>query len=189
MSLLDAFRRSPAASSQQSTVLVCTVGSGFEAELAEDAAVYQRFFANNTVEQFADAAALTQSLANGFSIVHVLATVDAQGRIAGTEVTGADLIAASATAGSKLLWLAASNPPEGYIAGFQPGKHRINVVMTIDRQGSALARFLNDLLTRMQSGMKMPVAWNDIAPQIPGGTQPDTPEQIYAAGFGAATFF
>jgi hypothetical protein len=191
MALLDVFRNAPnpASGAQPASVLVCSIGTSSEAELAEDAAVYQRFFQNTAVRPSLDMASLMQALTDGYSIVHILANVDAQGRVASTDTTGAALIAHATANGTKLLWLASSNAPDGYIAGFQPGKHRINVVMTIDRQGAALPKFLNDLLARMQRGMKMPMAWNDIAPQIPGSVQPDTPEKIYAAGYGAATFF
>lgn len=189
MGLFDLFRKTAAPQPASSNVLVCSVADGHEAELLQDAAIYQRYFPKTTVERFPDAASLIEALAAEYTIVHVLASIDTLGRVAGSENSGTALISRAVNFQTKLLWFAASNAPDGYIAGFNTGRQHINVVMTIDRQGDDLPNFLDGILKRMQQGMKMPVAWNDIAPQIPGRPQPNVPEQIYAAGYGAATFF
>ncbi len=190
MGVLELFRKAFSATPRTvSRVLVCAVGDGHEKELAEDAAIYRAYFPEAVVERYLTAALFMAALAQRYDVVHVLAAVDAQGRVAGSENTGTAFIGHAASYGTKLLWFAASNAADGYVTDFKTGKDRINLVMTINRQGDDLPDFVNDLFSRMRRGMKMPVAWNDMAPQIPGRPQPNVPEQIYAAGFGAATFF
>jgi hypothetical protein len=63
-----------------------------------------------------------------------------------------------------------------------------NLVMTIDRKGAGLPTFLAHLFERMNAGTSMPVAWNELAPQIPGVGHGDAPETIFACERGQLAF-
>jgi hypothetical protein len=63
-----------------------------------------------------------------------------------------------------------------------------NLVMTLDRKGAGLPTFLARLFQRMNAGTSMPVAWNELAPQIPGGDHGDAPETIFACERGQLAF-
>lgn len=188
MGFFDFLRRQKA-NRDVATVLLCSVGSGHEEQLQQDVAIYKRYLPAAVVQRFVAADELLQAIPLGYGIVHVLASVDDLGRIAGSENTGTAVIRKCTEAGTRLLWFAADCTPDGYLHDFDTRGQHLNVVMTIARQGEDFPNFLDGLLHRMRGGMKMPVAWNDIAPQIPNRPQPNIPEQIYAAGFGSAEFF
>jgi hypothetical protein len=68
--------------------------------------------------------------------------------------------------------------------GFGARGKRLNLVMTLKRKGSNFPSFLQQLLSRMACGDTMPVAWNDICPQIPRSDHPDASESVFFAGRG-----
>jgi hypothetical protein len=107
-------------------------------------------------------------------------TVDSSGH----EITGSELIQRCCDQNVKLLWLASDNPPERYIKGFGARGKRLDLVMTLKRKGPNFPSFLEKLLSRMAYGDAMPIAWNDICPQIPRSEHPDAPESIFFAGRG-----
>jgi len=113
--------------------------------------------------------------------------VDDQGRIknaGGAEFTGAELIQHCCDHDVKVLWCASGNPPEGYIKGFKARGKRLNVVMTVNRNGANFPTFLERLLSRMAYGESMAVAWSKLCPQIPGSTHTNAPDSIFFAGRG-----
>jgi hypothetical protein len=68
-----------------------------------------------------------------------------------------------------------------------PGKHcSYNLILRTGPQNlpRAFPSFLQQLLFRMACGDTMPLAWNDICPQIPRSDHPDAPESIFFAGRG-----
>jgi hypothetical protein len=102
----------------------------------------------------------------------------------GKEITGTELIQTCCDQNVKLLWIASDNPSERYIKGFGARGKRLNLVMTLERKGPNFPEFLQKLLFRMFYGDTMPVAWNDLCPQIPGSDHPSMPESIFFAGRG-----
>lgn len=82
------------------------------------------------------------------------------------------------------MWSASDNPPEGYIKGFGARGKRLNRVMTFKRKGANFPNFLQKMLSQMAYGETMPIAWNDICPQIPGLEHKGSPESIFVAGRG-----
>ena len=120
--------------------------------------------------------------------MHLLSDVTESGTIkdnSGHEITGTELIQHCCDQNVKLLWAASDNPPERYIKGFGARGKRLNLVMTLNRRGSNFRSFLKKLLSQMAYGSPMPVAWNDICPQIPRSEQLDTPESIFSQGVAA----
>jgi len=187
MSFLDLFRRRTQ-DVFYTRVLVCSLGSAPEDELDRDFSAYQKYLGSVTLQRFAHASELMNALRSRYDIVHVLNAITVDGRIGDSEISGTELIQQSALDNTKLLWIASSNDPKGYIKGFKPSGNRLNVVMTIDRRGDCLPNFIGKLLHEMQSGLSMPVAWNKIAPQIPGQEPPDAPGTIFYSGLGQVRF-
>jgi hypothetical protein len=131
--------------------------------------------------------ALFGHLEQKYDIVHLLCDVTAQGTIAdanGAEITGTELIQRCCDQNVKLLWSGSDNQPERYIKGFGARGKRLNLVMTIKRKDLNFAGFLGKLVSKMANGETMPVAWNELCPQIPNSTHPDAPESIFFAGRG-----
>ena len=78
--------------------------------------------------------------------------------------------------------VASNNPGENYIAaGKRGGSGRANLVMTLDRRGELFPQFFSQLFNKMFEGKSMPMAWVELAPQIPGAVQENCPSTIFAA--------
>jgi hypothetical protein len=187
MSFLDLFRRRTQ-DVFYTRVLVCSLGDLPVDELDRDFSAYQRYLGSVTLQRFADASGLVNAFRDRYDIVHVLTPVTVDGRIGDSEISGTELIQQAALNNTKLLWIASSNDPKGYIKGFKANGNKLNVVMTVDRRGDCMSNFIGKLLHEMQSGLSMPVAWNKIAPQIPGPEHPDAPATIFYCGLGQVRF-
>ena len=187
MGLADFFRkRTPDPLNPK--VLVCSLGPGFEPLVIEDEGAYRRYFPDTKITNFETSDELFSEMANGYEIVHLYTHVTPDGCIGTSTISGTELIKNASNAGTKLLWIANDNNPDGYIKDFNPTGNKLNLVMTIHRLGNCFPDFLRDLLGEMKSGASMPVAWNRIAPQIPGKDQPGIPETIFFCGLGQARF-
>ena len=92
-------------------------------------------------------------------------------------------------AGASVVVVAMNHPVDAYIAAAPRVPFgRANLVMTLDRKGTALPTFLARLFERMNAGTSMPVAWNELAPQILGVSHGDAPETIFACERGQLAF-
>ena len=187
MSLLDLFRRRTQ-DVFYTRVLVCSLGEVSDDELDRDFNAYRKHLESVALQHFVDVNRLVNALRDGYDIVHVLTAVTPDGTIGNDTMTGSELIEKASQCGTKLLWIGTSNNPQGYIKGFKPNGNKLNVVMTIDRGEHRLPDFIEKLLREMQSGFSMPVAWNRIAPQIPGQLHPDAPNTIFYCGLGQVRF-
>lgn len=187
MSLLGLFRKRTQ-DVHFTRVLVCSLGDASSDELNRDFAAYRKFLQSVVLQHFDGAQELLKALGNGYDIVHLLTAVSPDGRIGASDITGTELIERAAQCGTKLLWIGSSNDAQGYIKGFKPNGNRLNLVMTIDRRENRHSEFIERLLGEMQSGSSMPVAWNKIAPQIPGKQHLDTPDAIFSSGLGQIRF-
>src|SRR5215472_3363477 len=151
------------------SVLACGLGSKFDGLLEADSTVYSVFYRRMTMKKFSTVRELLESISQGYDIVHLFCNVSADGLIVGprgTSIIGTSLIEQCTKADVKLLWVASENKPEGYIKGFKAA--RINLVMTINRNGTGFSAFLKKLLSRLCQGETMPRAWASLAPQAPG---------------------
>jgi hypothetical protein len=103
----------------------------------------------------------------------------------GAKIAGTSLIQSCCNSDVKLLWVASENKREAYIRGFKAAGKRLNLVMTINRNGSKFLPFLEKLLSRMSAGETMPAAWVSVSPQGPNDPrQQDSPACIFSAGRG-----
>lgn len=90
-------------------------------------------------------------------------------------------------AGAKVVVVASENsaPPPG---GGPAGYGHANLVITLSRNGASFPRFFRELFSRMKAGTPMPVAWNRLAPQIPGRDHEDCPSAIFLCEVGGISF-
>jgi len=180
LSLLDLFRKDEVVGTR---VLVCALDTRYSALAVEDAKTYKKYYAATTAIDNATANDLLRYITGGYDIVHILCDVNESG-IAGSSLSGTGLIESCCAADVKLLWIASDNDPNAYISGFNLRRKRLNIVMTLTRNGQSFEKFLEQLVFRMAYGEAMPVAWNDLCPQIPHSSHGDVPASIFAAGRG-----
>ena len=96
--------------------------------------------------------------------------------------------------GATVVVVATEHPVDTYIAGAaqsdfgQANPVMANLVMTLDRKGPVFSEFLGRLFAQMKRGVTMPVAWNKLAPQIPGVEHKDVPQTIFACERGPVAF-
>jgi hypothetical protein len=169
-------------------ILVASLDPRF-AELQKiDSTSYSRFYRTPTIAVFAGAQELLETIGMGYDIVHLFCDVSENGTIIGsngTTSTGASLIQSCCDSDVKLLWVASENKPDGYIKGFRADGKRLNLVMTMSRNGSKFSTFLEKILSKMSAGETMPVAWVAVAPQSPQDPRhQESPACIFAAGRG-----
>jgi hypothetical protein len=170
-----------------SRVLVCGLGPGFDKSVQIDSQVYSRFYRATTAVALLSIRELSDALDQRYDIVHLLCDVPLGGMITdadGNKMACAELIERCCNANVKLLWMASDNQPDSYIRNCGARGKRLNLVMTIVRNDPKFSDFLEKLLFRMFYGDTMPVAWEDLAPQIPGSAQLDSPGCIFFAGRG-----
>jgi hypothetical protein len=187
MGILDFFRKDRD-EVDGAKVLVWAMDNRFSELLKADSEIYQRYYRATTTVALSSIEALLGRLEQRYDIVHLICDVTENGTIkdiVGHEITGTELIQRCCDNDVKLLWSASDNLPTSYIKGFGARGKRINLVMTLKRKGASFPGFLQTLLSRMAHGDTMPVAWNDICPQIPHSDHPDAPESIFFAGRGS----
>ena len=185
MGLRDLFSTRRGDQVRGTKVLACTLDPKFAELLRVDSVSYSRFYPAVTVKKFSTMENLAEAIKQGNDIVHVFCDVSRNGMIAdsrGHTIAGTSLIEKCSNSDVKLLWVAAENNPEGYIKGFKIDGSHINLVMTINRNGSKFSTFFEKLLYRLSRGETMPVAWAALAPQAPGPREQDLPGCIFAAG-------
>ena len=169
-------------------ILVASLDPKF-AELAKaDSNCYSQFYHTPTVLVFESIQELLGTIDKGYDIVHLFCDVSLDGTISdgrGGKILGTAVMQSCCDSDVKLLWVASENKAEGYIKGFKAAGKRLNLVMTVSRNGSRFPPFLEKLLSRMSVGETMPVAWVSISPQSPKDPrQHDSPGCIFSAGRG-----
>ncbi len=184
MGLLGLFRSSDRDTVHGTRILVCAFEQRFAPFLEEDAAIYRENYSATEMRVFSDHRELSDLLDRRYDVIHMLCEADVSGIISGLGRSGTELIYECCDRDVKLLWIASDNDPQAYIGGFNASGKHINLVMTIKRNGTNFTNFLRSLLSLMQGGERMPVAWNHLCPQIPGRTHQDAPESIFFAGRG-----
>ena len=185
MALRDLFSKRRKDEVNGTKVLVCALDPKFAEFLRIDSVSYSRSYPGVTVREFSTMDELSEAIDQRYDIVHLFCDVSPNGMVSdrsGNTITGTSLIERCCDSDVKLLWVANENKPEDYIKGFKTAGKRINLVMTISRNGSKFSAFFEKLLSRMSSGETMPVAWAALVPQAPGPWQQDLPGCIFGAG-------
>jgi hypothetical protein len=119
-------------------------------------------------------------------VLFLYCSLDEQGRIVDSQATIRQVIE---SAGAYVAVVASENSGEAYVKalGRRTSWHA-NIAMVIDRKGEKFAHFFRRLFESMYSGKSMPLAWVELAPQIPGQEHPDAPATVMAAEAGHLTF-
>lgn|GEM_PF-1372733 len=168
-----------------SKVLICCLDPCFREALDDDFNIYSSHYRSVDAVILSDIKELMGALDKGYDIVHLLCPVAAGGLIedsSGATLLGSDLITMCCERDVKLLWIANDNKPDDYVRGFRAQGKRLNLIMTISRRGKKFANFLEELLSRISKGEKLPVAWVSLVPQAEGPWQQDLPGCIFFAG-------
>jgi hypothetical protein len=119
-------------------------------------------------------------------VLIVYARIDPSGKIAHSSLGLREMARDS---GAKVVVVATENSGAAYIAAATRKAYgSTNLVMTLGRKGKSFSVFLGRLFNKMFAGETMPVAWVELAPQIPGEEHADAPEAIFAAELGQVTF-
>lgn len=72
--------------------------------------------------------------------------------------------------------------------GKRTGYGHANLVLTLDRKGERFGDFFYRLFTKMFEGTSMPIAWHELAPQVPGQDATVLPECICLMEMGQLAF-
>ncbi|MEO6064607.1 MAG: hypothetical protein ABIP49_02340 [Lysobacterales bacterium] len=111
-------------------------------------------------------------------VLMIYAEIAINGRL-GKHASGLRDIIRSSTA--SIVVLATENEPDNFIAALAPtGYGEANLVMTLDRKDPAFATFFAELFRLMHAGKSMPMAWVELAPQMPGMVHADCPDTIFS---------
>ncbi|MEL7146606.1 MAG: hypothetical protein AAFO69_09585, partial [Bacteroidota bacterium] len=74
---------------------------------------------------------------------------------------------------------------ESYNIGTLKAEYQMNVVLTIDRKGQDFVNFFDRLFEQVSKGETLPMAWHNVAPQVPGQGHKHIPETLAVMGAGA----
>lgn len=119
-------------------------------------------------------------------VLLIYCQVGLDGRLTNTNRSLREVIRDS---GAKIVIVASENQSDAYIkAGHVEVYGRANLVMTLTRNGASFGAFFARLFGDMFKGTTMPVAWERLAPQIPGEAHIDAPEAIFACELGQIAF-
>ena len=113
------------------------------------------------------------------SVLLIYASIDSTGSIAGSEYGLREIIRRSH---APIVIVASENDLKAYmLSAKRTGYGQANLVLTFQRRGEHFAHFFVELFTRMSRGVTMPVAWVQLAPQIPGAAQENSPGTLFLA--------
>ena len=188
LGIRDLFSKSGQDKVVDAKILVASLDPKFLELTKVDSNCYSQFYHTPTVVVCEGIQELLGKIGKGYDIVHLFCDVSPDGTITdnhGAKIVGTTLIQSCCNSDVKLLWVASENKAEGYIKGFKAAGNRLNLVMTVSRNGSKFPLFLEKLLSRMSMGETMPTAWVSISPQSPKDPrQQDSPGCILSAGRG-----
>jgi len=126
-----------------------------------------------------------RSSSEGIVPCHVLflyCKVDRDGSLLGSNMRIRDFVKAS---GACVAIVASENDGNHYMRALQPKNDwPANIVLVIDRRGTAFTVFFYKLFEAMRGGTSMLIAWVKLAPQIPNRDQPECPGTLMVAEAG-----
>ena len=166
-------------------ILICSVGVDNELAglIAQDRSIYQGHYENITECQAATVSDLVEFIGDKtFDIVHLLVDIEGDGTIEG--VSGIRLLEYLLKAGAKLIILARSN---SYVFNADQ-LPKVNIVMTLDREGDKFVNFFKELFDLMAKGESLMMAWVKLAPQASGPWMEKLPSTIVVPGWGDVRF-
>ena len=119
-------------------------------------------------------------------VLFVYCQIEDDGRIRGSKSGLRDLIRES---GALIPVVASENNAESCLAASQKtGYGSANLVLTVGRREELFGPFFHRLFSAMKQGTSMPLAWVQLAPQIPGRDHPDVPNTLFLCEVGQIAF-
>jgi len=192
--VLSMLRQRTANVVKNTRVLVCSLGNDptITQQTNEDCEVYKHHYV--LVEKHTDLLTtqlLTLLTEGGYKTVHLLAKYDQLGNILDRDsgpLTPGELFKAGNQGKIKLLYLAGDGSPKTDIAkllldAYEASLRGFMVVFTKNR-GPYFARFLNNLVARLATGVGLILAWGLLRPQDFGGQKPIEDDGMIAICFG-----
>lgn len=142
---------------------MCAVNGEFLLEMSEDSAVYAKHYQMVRTEVLESLKGLTDGFRNT-DIVHAFLHLDGKSEflVGGKRRVVAQFVEACEAAGVKLLVLASSTPAEAYYS-LRGRRHRLNLILTLDRSGALFPGFLDSLLGELAGGNPFLAAWSKVA--------------------------
>jgi hypothetical protein len=119
-------------------VLVCSIDPQAQELFEADYAVYLSHYRTVESRLVSNVAELLDALSKGYDIVHLFCGLSGGGQLAdpdGNTLVGTELIGICCQNDVKLLWMANENKADGYIKGFRAAARRLNLIMTLNRNG------------------------------------------------------
>jgi hypothetical protein len=169
-------------------IVLLQIGNVSQSQLDSDKGIYSDFYSNVTTKTVNDLKGLTDFIGNSsFDLFHLFVDIDMEGNIFdGTQnkINIYKLVDLIQTRDAKYIFFAKDNPVEGYNKGAQAIKHTTNVVMTLERKENNFPDFFRKVFSKVSKGQPFPVAWNEIAPQIPGAMHENIPVTLAVMGAG-----
>jgi hypothetical protein len=157
----------------------------FRDQFAADSSSYSKYCGAVDAVHLSDIEDLLAFVAAGYDIVHLFCPMLSGGMlIDGKQRTllGSDLIAHCCKHDVKLLWVANGNKGDDYVQGFRAAGKPLNLIMTLDRCDKRFTAFLEELLKRIATGDRLPIAWVSLAPQGKGPWEQELPSCVFFAG-------
>lgn len=119
-------------------------------------------------------------------VLFVYCQVEDDGHIRGWKSGLRDLIQES---GALIVVVASENNADACLAATkETGYGRANIVLTFGRREELFGYFFYRLFNAMKQGTSMPLAWVQLAPQIPGRDHPDVPSALFLCEAGPIAF-
>ena len=129
---------------------------------------------------------ISQSAVPKCHVLLLYCDLTAEGQIIGSNHRFRDIVK---EAGAYVAVIGSENDPDHCFECIEPKNDwNANIVLVLDRKGEKFGLFFQKLFEAMRSGKSMLTAWVELAPQIPGYEQPDTPESIMLPEAGHITF-
>ena len=129
-----------------------------------------------------------RSSSEGIVPCHVLflyCKVDKDGSLPGSKMRVRDFVRAS---GACVAIVASENDSSHYMHALQPKNDwPANIVLVINRRGTAFTVFFQKLFEAMKGGTSMLTAWVKLAPQTPNRDHPESPSTLMLAEAGHIT--
>lgn len=145
--------------------------------IAEDRSAMEHLF--SSVEQSA-------SMAPKCDVLLAYCDLAADGSVSGRSQSLREIIRDS---GAAVVVVASENAQEGILAATREvGYGHANLAVTLQRKGKVFSSFYASLFGAMTRGVTMPVAWVQLAPQIPGSEHPDCPAGFFICEAGQIAF-
>jgi hypothetical protein len=171
----------PLSIGQPTIAFVNLSGTGCDNIVAEDSAEIGALFHGKVL--------ITTAPVTDCDVLFLYCAVESSGNVVGQQASLRDLIGAS---GASVAVIASEvgviMSPEFQKSLGRGNNPPANLVITGNRNGAAFSRFYKSLFQLMWTGIPMPAAWNELAPQAPQQPHDNTPGSICIMEAGQVMF-